>query len=190
MQPRTSFRSPLFGLGRQAPAGQKTRFRHRVLHPFTLIALIAFLVLDVFLVLRVVRDEPTRPDPRPAGEIGGSQTGASSNPLGSFGETDIGTPILSDEQVARYDRVGDPVGGEQPSSSATSGSVTTAPTSDSTTSSDESGTGDGSSSTEPSESTAPAPDEGGGGAGGGGSGGGSDTGGDDGSGGGGGGGGG
>jgi len=189
VQPRTSFRSPLFGLARQTPAGQKTRFRHRVLHPITLIGLIAFVVLDMFLVLRLVREEPTRPDPRPAGEIGGSQPGASSDPLGSFGETDIGTPIPTDEQVARFDRTGDLAGRTaQLSPPASSGSVATAPTSGSSTSSDTSGTGDGSGSTEPSESPAPEPDESGGGPGGSGSGGG-DSGGGDGSGGGGGGGG-
>ena len=188
MQPRTSFRSPLFGLTREPRTRPKARFRHRLLTPIALIALIAFVLLDVVLVLRLVRDEPTRPDARPVGEVGGSQPGASSDPLGTFDETGIGTPTIPSDRLV--DRVGDRAGQvDQQLPPATSGSVATTPTSGSSTSSDTSGTGDGSGSTEPSESPAPEPDESGGGPGGSGSGGG-DSGGGDGSGGGGGGGGG
>jgi hypothetical protein len=106
MQRRTQFRSPLLGWSRQPEAGPEARFGHRILHPVALIAVIAFVLVDAFLVIRLTRDDPTFPA-RPAGSLEGSgsveATDTPVDQLGDLGQTKIGTPIVSGKVVARLD---------------------------------------------------------------------------------------
>ena len=106
MQRRTQFRNPLFSWSRQPEAGPEARFGHRLLHPVALIAVIAFVLVDVFLIIRLTRDDPTIPA-RPAGSSEGSRSVETTDPLddqlGDLGQTRIGAPIIAGQVVARLE---------------------------------------------------------------------------------------
>jgi hypothetical protein len=106
VQRRTQFRNPLFSWSRQPEAGPDARFGHRLLHPIALIAVIAFVLVDVFLVVRLTRDDPSIPA-RPAGSFEGSGSVETADPLddqlGDLGQTRIGAPIIAGKVVAHLE---------------------------------------------------------------------------------------
>jgi hypothetical protein len=164
--------------------GPEARFGHRLLHPVALIAVIAFVLIDVFLVIRLTRDDPITPA-RPAGSFDGSgpveTTDQLDDQLGDLGQTKIGTPIVSGKVVARLqgndrserkprrDATAAGGGSETVVSSSTSSTGTTSGGSTSDSGSTSGGSSTGGSGT--GESDSGGTDTGGGGSGGGGSGG-------------------
>jgi hypothetical protein len=104
MQRRTQFRTPLFGWPRRSGVGPDARFGHRILHPVALIAVIAFVLLDVFLVVRLTQDDPRTPTRQGASFDGSGSTPTSDRlgeQLGALDQTEIGTPIVAGKVVAR-----------------------------------------------------------------------------------------
>ena len=104
MQRRTQFRTPLFGWPRRSGVGPEARFGHRLLHPVALIVVIAFVLLDVFLVVRLTQDDPRTPTRQGASFDGSGSTPTSDRlgeQLGALDQTEIGTPIVAGKVVAR-----------------------------------------------------------------------------------------
>jgi len=152
VQRRTQFRNPLFGSPRQARVGPEARFGHRLLHPVALIAVIAFTLVNVFLLVLLTQDDtttPTRPGASFEGAGSGAVSGGLDDELGDLGQTEIGTPIVSGKVVSRLE--GDDRSGRKPRNDATaagtgSGSVVSSSTSSTGTSSGGSTSDGGSSS--------------------------------------------
>ena len=57
MQRRAQFRTPLLGWPRRSGVGPEARFGHRLLHPVVFIVVVAFVLVGVFLVVRLTRDD-------------------------------------------------------------------------------------------------------------------------------------
>ena len=105
---RRGFRSPVFGLrrARRSTPERTTRFRTGLARRVLPLAVVAFLVLDVFLVLRLTANPsvPVRPDPagdppvvedHSVGELGAVLRGRGSR---------LGATVLSHRALARISR--------------------------------------------------------------------------------------
>ena len=151
MQRRTQFRTPLFGWPRRSGVGPEARFGHRLLHPVALIVVIAFVLLDVFLVVRLTQDDPRTPTRQGASFDGSGSTPTSDRlgeQLGALDQTEIGTPIVAGKVVARLqgnDRSERKPGQDASATGTGAGTVVSSSTSSTGTSSGSS-TGDGGSS--------------------------------------------
>ena len=104
MQRRANFRSPLLGLERAQGGYPNARFRTRMRGPVLGTAVVVFLLVDLFLVYRLTRDDDVVPSARlPVGSLDEPVAGSSAglpDALDGRDGTEVGTPMLSAEELA------------------------------------------------------------------------------------------
>ena len=115
MQRRANFRSPLLGLERAQGGYPNARFRTRMRGPVLGTAVVVFLLVDLFLVYRLTRDDDVVPSARlPVGSLDEPVAGSSAglpDALDGRDGTEVGTPMLSAEEPAG-------MGGAKPATSS------------------------------------------------------------------------
>ena len=133
MQRRANFRSPLLGIERASHWTAYQGFRTHRLRPVVGAAVVAFLLLDAFLVIALMRgdDAPTGRATLPPSSQ--PDTAKSSEPQGTVkaeSGTQLGLPTLSDKEVGRIGETR-----HEPAQSASEGSASGSVSSSSSTTS-------------------------------------------------------